>query len=219
MKYVNFLVLIFLLNSAVCLAQYRQLNIPPVIQSTQVWCWVAVGEMIFRYEGVGQINPSNYQCGIIALVHPVCGNSCMNCIIPAGEARIIHNMLNVYPSFARSMFGFGPSGVSSTLLYSAVSEQTIINQIDAGMPIITGISPSGIRSIEPAHVALITGYRQIDNNLFLVINDPYPYQLTQSRNPYFLAGGRCLKMGQYLIDYKNFMYLNWQVSFTDIQSY
>jgi hypothetical protein len=44
-----------------------KLEIFPVCQQTPVWCWAAVGEMVFRYYDVPTINTRcGYQCGIFS---------------------------------------------------------------------------------------------------------------------------------------------------------
>src|SRR5689334_6854940 len=43
-----------------------QLVVAPVQQETEVWCWLAVGEMVFRYYGLPSVNGfGDYQCGIV----------------------------------------------------------------------------------------------------------------------------------------------------------
>lgn len=59
---------------------FKVLPVPPRYQETPVWCWVAVGEMVFRYYGIPNMNgPGNYQCGVIgALAGPYspCWGNC-----------------------------------------------------------------------------------------------------------------------------------------------
>jgi len=45
----------------------EQLSIDPEIQSSPVWCWLAVGKMVFRHFDIENVNPLNYQCGIVGL--------------------------------------------------------------------------------------------------------------------------------------------------------
>ena len=83
------------------LAEDRSLGIDPVYQETPVWCWAAVGQMVFQHNGVGNINPGgDFQCGIVALLHPICNRDCRNCVVPAGSLFTMNNMLTEYPKVA-----------------------------------------------------------------------------------------------------------------------
>ncbi len=192
-------------------APAAELSIEPVYQRTPMWCWAAVGEMIFRYYGVANINPGHdFQCGIIALLHPVCNQNCYNCPVPAGSLSTMNNMLTQYPSFA--------SGVTRTSTrmqtvprYSRLSPAEVRAEIDAGRPIVAGISPSGYNmSNVSQHVALIVGYEGTD----LIVNDPFPFSSGYfSGNPYEAAGGEAVSRGRYRIAYSAFVErLRWRES-------
>src|SRR5207248_733069 len=77
----------------------RTLDITPVMQRTLMWCWLTVGEMIFRYYNVNQKNAAvNYQCDIVQSVFPWNCTPCSVCQLQ-GAAKIqnIQKMLKDYP--------------------------------------------------------------------------------------------------------------------------
>lgn len=179
----------------------NQLDIEPVYQQTPVWCWAAVGEMVFDYYGVANINPAgNFQCGIIALLHPVCNQNCGNCIVPAGSLTTMNNMLTQYPRVASEYSG-SRTRISTTTSRSRLTLAGLQREIDAGRPVVAAISPSGYRRAGVSeHVALIIGYDEDD----LIVNDPFPFALAFAGNPYEAAGGEELEEGRYQIPYQRF---------------
>ena len=198
------------------------LSIPPVVQRTPVWCWLAVGEMVFEHLGVPNVNPAGvYQCGIIGAIagpmHP-CWQDCRLCNVPAGSPQGITNMLMQYPRIAGGITRQRIGGVRSTHVRQALSPEDIQEEIDNDRPIIAGISPAGVRGPFAQHVVLIVGYEESDNALFLTINDPYPYQFVGNQfDPYLRAGGAG-RNGQYRISYNNFRRgLAWSESFYDLR--
>jgi hypothetical protein len=83
-----------------------ELLIDPVYQQTPVWCWAAVGEMVFTHYGVANINPAgNFQCGIIALLHPICNQDCRACQVGAGSLSTMNNMLTAHKDASYSHDG------------------------------------------------------------------------------------------------------------------
>lgn len=192
------------------------LDIYPVHQQTPVWCWAAVGEMIFRYYGVANINPvDNFQCGIIALVHPICSQNCGNCVIPAGSLGTMNEMLTGYPRFASRISG-NSTHVTTSVSRRSLSFANLQQEIDQGRPVVAGISPSGYRHPDVSeHVALIVGY-DADN---IIVNDPFPFSSTAfSGDPYLAAGGNEIAPGQYRIEYAQFRQrLQWQESIHGIR--
>jgi hypothetical protein len=191
----------FLLFPTITFSQ-NQLSVRPVYQLTPVWCWAAVGEMVFDYYGVANLNcAGSLQCAIIALVHPVCDQGCFNCPIPAGSLTTMNNMLNQYPVFASRQSGRSTRIATSTA-QRALSLESVKEEIDEGRPIVAGISPSGYTtSVVSEHVALIVGYDGTE----LVVNDPFPFGTEFRGNPYIAAGGVELDEGQYKIAYSSFI--------------
>lgn len=191
------------------------LEVSPVYQQTPVWCWAAVGEMVFSYYGVSNINPyGNMQCGIVALLHPACSANCGNCVVPAGSLTTMNDMLTRYPAFASSVTATA-TRISTTVARWPLSLAGVRTEIDAGRPVVAGISPSGYRNAGVSeHVALIIGYDGSD----LIVNDPFPFVLAFSGDPYINAGGTRIVRGQYRIPYGRFVQvLQWQESIYDIR--
>jgi hypothetical protein len=193
-----------------------RLSIDPVYQQTPVWCWAAVGEMVFRYYGVANINPAgNFQCGIIALAHPVCNQNCGNCMIPAGSLGTMNNMLTRYPGVA-SRLARNRTSITTSVSRRALPLRVLQEEIDSGRPVVAGISPSGYRHPGVSeHVALIVGYDGQD----IIVNDPFPFSSSAfAGDPYTDADGEEIESGQYRIDYNQFRRrLQWQESIYDIR--
>lgn len=194
-----------LLVSASTHAQAREvLDIDPVYQATPVWCWAAVGEMVFRYYGVRTINPAgHYQCGIVALLHPACDANCLNCVVPAGSLTTMNNMLTRYPPVAGQRTNTN-ARISTRTRSQSLTLAAVRAEIDAGRPIVAGISPSGYTNFSNVseHVALIVGYEDDD----LIVNDPFPFtDRFIVANPYLSGGGTSVAPGQYRIPYARFV--------------
>ena len=197
------------------LAEDRSLGIDPVYQETPVWCWAAVGQMVFQHNGVGNINPGgDFQCGIVALLHPICNRDCRNCVVPAGSLFTMNNMLTEYPKVAVQRTGLRTS-ITTATKPSALPLSTVVSEIDAGRPVVAGISPSGYNTSNVSeHVALIVGYDGTD----LIVNDPFPCDLAITGNPYVASGGTKLGEGQYRVSYKTFVNrLVWRESIYQIK--
>lgn len=202
---ISALVCLGLLDASGLPAQSRVvLTIPPVYQQTPVWCWAAVGEMVFEHYGVGNINPAgNFQCGIIALLHPVCSANCFNCIVPAGSLATMRNMLTQYPEVAANITGV-QARITTSVRRGPLSIQELKTEIDADRPIVAGISPSGYqpKAGVSEHVALVVGY----HGDRLIVNDPFPFVSQYfASDPYLRAGGQRVGRGQYSISYDAFV--------------
>lgn len=199
-----------------------ELSISPVVQRTPVWCWVAVGEMVFDHFGVPNVNPVGvYQCGIIgALAGPMhpCWGDCTRCVVPAGNSQNITNMLLQYPRIAGQLTRQPIRGVRSYHAARALTVDEIKQELDEDRPIIAGINPGGITGPSAQHVALIIGYEENENGVLLIVNDPYPYQFVGNRfDPYLRAQGQGGN-GQYRVAYDNFRRgLGWTESFYELR--
>jgi hypothetical protein len=196
------------------------LSIEPVEQLTQVWCWLGVGEMVFRHYQIPTVNPFGiYQCGIIgALAHGTayhaCSENCALCTMPAGSWQNVVWMLQEYPKKVRDYLGVQVDDVEAEHLGHALSQSEIVAEIDDGNPVIAGISPSGRPpgNFTSQHVALIVGYGNNGNTL--IVNDPYPFPPNVWQNPYMAAGAQNLGYLRYAISYDAFRQsLNWAESF------
>lgn len=197
----------------------EDLNITPRVQETYVWCWVAVGEMVFEHFDVPNVNPGgDYQCGIIGLLaagtmRQDCAFRCQNCTVPAGSAAGVRNMIEEYPRRVAAVGDEDVPRLAATYHSGALPFNSVRREIDDGHPVIAGISPSGRPSpfAGSQHVALIVGYNDESDQTRLLVNDPYPFAAS---NPYVSVGAEPNGDGSYWIDYAAFRdRLHWAESF------
>lgn len=189
----------------------RTLDITPVLQKTQVWCWLAVGEMVFRHYGVKSNNSQDFQCGIIGTImsDTECFSNCFNvrCIRPSGSNFATVKMLKDYAWMASRKVLRADEGYE--LPFAAIKAN-----IDAGKPIIAGVSPTRRQYHEGAeHVALIVGYEMGPGGVDLIVNDPYPYP--PMGNLYTSNNARVVSNYQYRIPMQNFtrdLFWHWSIS-------
>ncbi|MBM3560771.1 MAG: hypothetical protein FJX53_13045, partial [Alphaproteobacteria bacterium] len=192
-------------------------SVVPVQQHTHVWCWLAVGEMVFRHYGIPTANhspyPAAYQCGIVGSlayqppnVHP-CVGDCGLCTVPAGSAQGVVYMLRRYPVRAGGPF------IDTVYRPQPLSLQQVRAEIDAGNPVIVGISPSGRPpAFSSEHVAVVAGY-DLGTGRVLVY-DPYPFAGPWA-NPYLPAGAQQAGPLSYWIDIAALVaQLQWHETFT-----
>lgn len=222
-----------------CLCKYDGVNpncgiinpttilIPPVQQETEVWCWLAVGEMIFKYYGLPTVNPvGEYQCGIVGAIGysmngacDACNVNCGNCIRPAGSPIMISYMLTNYPKIACRNLFINNKTLNNSYIANYLSTSFLINELNQNRPVIAGISPGSLFVLpgNAQHVALITGYYyDSNNNLILKVNDPYPYW-TQGVDPYLSNGAVANGDLSYQIPFTNFVGgLKWNISWYNI---
>ena len=189
----------------------RVLDIAPVNQQTKVWCWLAIGEMVFQHFGVRNNNPGgNFQCGIIGTImsETECYGNCFNtrCIRPSGSNYATVRMLKDY-AWMSSKRVFG-ADEGFELPFAAIKAN-----IDAGKPIIAGVSPTRRQYYDGAeHVALIVGYKTGPGGVKLVVNDPFPYP--PMGNPYTRNGATALSAYQYEMPMRDFtqgLYWHWSI--------
>jgi hypothetical protein len=191
-------------------ARGAELPIEPVVQRTRVWCWLAIGEMVFRHFEIPNLDVAgDFQCGIIGMIsgeRSRCARNCYGCERGSGSNAGVVAMLADYARLAGDR----------TVRYregSVASPLAVMESIDAGRPIIAGTSASrrrGTRDVE--HVALIVGYEVAGDGLHLVVNDPFPY--AQAENPFLAHGGVELRERQYRIPYERFrdgLFWHWSV--------
>lgn len=215
------------------------LPVPPVTQETKVWCWLAVGEMNFKYYNIPTVNNASYQCGILSAfaysLPPVMGNggachpchqNCFNCVVPAGDISTFEKMINLYPAFAcksiRNKKAIEPKIRRQSNPGSApYSPQQIIKSIsEEASPVVAAINPSGTFSVglsNAEHVAIIVGYYyDIYNRFILVVNDPYPFWI-EGFNPYSQAEAVAVAPGRYHVPYNSFANrMLWRIGFNFI---
>jgi len=189
----------------------ESLDISPRIQESPVWCWVAVGQMVFEHYDIPNVNPNgDYQCGIVgALAGPSspCFGNCRLCNVAGGTMNNIKAMIVTYPRDVQFLLHQRVTQLSATVYDSPLSKGQVKTEIDAGRPIVTGVNfDAGNHPSQ--HVALIVGYDEdTEGNLILTINDPFPYDLRPFNalpNPYVKAGGDDGRDGSFTIDYDKF---------------
>jgi hypothetical protein len=183
-----------------------QLNIPAVYQQTKVWCWAASAEMVFRHYGVRSISNVSYQCGIVNALGGACFQNCANCVIAGGMMQNIANIISRYPATAVQVLNAQVRAIAATNMQSWFPTEIIHDNINSGHPIIVGISPGEVSMQYPPgasqHVAVLTGITGDGPPAVLTINDPYPFESGQ--NPYIVAGGQQVALGQYHISHNAF---------------
>jgi hypothetical protein len=208
-----------------------------------MWCWLTVAEMVFksRTPPVPAYDPWKaaslkippvpdldklYQWGILAVAHPGCWVHPDACAMAGGSSwENMQRTLQQYPGAAGKQNNVNPAlnGVGSKLEPGCLTAAQIKKEIDAGRPIIVGISP-GMKPPppKPAHVALIIGYQaKADGDIELIVNDPWPYHLRpQDTNPYTTkeAGGSRNCDANYTVDRQKFCaQSSWNGSLINIQ--
>lgn len=199
-------------NKVVAAIAKGLLPIAPVAQQTNVWCWLAVGEMVCKHLGLANANPAgNYQCGIIGTISPLgspCRSNCMDysCIRASGSNYATIKMMRDYAWLMGQRALDYKEGFE--LPYA-----TIRDCIDRKQPILCGISYTRRSYYDGAeHAVLIVGYEQTQDNVYVIINDPFTYP--PHSNPYLLEGGVRLKDYQYRISLKDFtegIFWHWSV--------
>jgi hypothetical protein len=214
---------------ALCLSAQSQqnvLNIPPVSQTTAVYCWLATGQMVFQYYGIPANNPTifapndprNYQCGEAKGIGAVptgipsgplsfagaCWNNCglPQCMTGSGTIHNIYNLITQYPQIVALTNGNSKFFLQPRETTSALSSAQVRSEIDGGRPIIAGISP-GMQFLPPGiseHAVLIVGYA--GGGSTLIVNDPFPYQLANMMPSYLQVGGQQVSPGQFQVPYQ-----------------
>ncbi len=127
------------------------------------------------------------------------------CLNAGGTTDRIAAVIQAYQNYAQMLRHYSNSDFSPAAV-GVLSEQEIIDSIDANAPIIAGISPTipfppnlGFSQ----HAVVIVGYDGDADNLDVIINDPFPYP--GFAVPYVQAGGRRLTYGRYELPYQTFV--------------
>jgi len=177
-----------------------------VQQATPMWCWIAVGEMVFSYYGVPAVN-NHYQCGVvgamsIATNQQQCASDCRLCNVGGGDATTVMGMLIDYPRRAALLTGRESRRLFVTHA-DVLRPDEIRKELDAGRPFVAGINPNGRPATfgASAHVAVVEGYADKDGVFVLRVNDPFPFSPKTWPDPYLANGARLVRSGQYEIPY------------------
>ena len=188
----------------------RTLSIQPIAQEEPDWCYAASTQMIFVYYGLPSFNQADYQCGIVGLFNqysiPQCFLECQLCAqVGGGTMDAIQQLIDLYGQIANQ--NYIPSPVlTSSEMYSPLSLQQVETEINAGRPILAGISPGQFPLPDVSqHAVVIVGYDVTGSTPLLVVNDPFPYMTTFQQDPYTPAGGSLLQPGRYSISYEAFV--------------
>jgi len=169
--------------------------------------------MILQYYDVPTVNPAgNYQCGLVGWYfgpNSSCYYQCFSCPVPAKSVADIANVFSMYPQFAGNYVYGQPLRMRYQFSYTHISKEQLKNSIGAGSPVFAGISPSGFFKGISEHATVIVGYDEDDDgNMFLTINDPFPYDLpmfARMSNPYVRAGGIDNGDGSYEIGFEEYI--------------
>jgi hypothetical protein len=200
----------------------KTLPIAPIAQQTPVWCWAATAEMVFRYYSVPNLNQyGNYQCGIVAVYFGgQCAQNCGLCVAPIQGMAQLNLLINDYDLVARQL-GVPSPDVRSQIRYSALEVSEVAREIEAGRPIIAGITAGGFPFPNfSQHVVVIVGYDLSGSEPYLIVNDPFPYNFVPGAgNPYMVARATEIQPGQYRISVAAFKgYMAWGNSIVGIQT-
>lgn len=194
------------------------LAITPVMQETQVWCWVATAEMMFRHYQIPALNQASYQCGIIAAAagpnHP-CWYDCTQCIVGSGTDERAAQILAYYPQVVQQVFPQVRIPQLQVALTAPTTPAIIQREIDEGDPVELGVTPGGPFTGMAGHAVLVVGYDATAAGRFLVdINDPFPYDAVvgPAENPYRRLGAAVVRTGQYRIDFAQLQALQWSAT-------
>lgn len=185
------------------------LSISPIQQQTEVWCWAACAEMVFRYYGLPNLNPGgDFQCGIVGVYatltggpyHP-CNFDCYQCVAPIGNTEELRRVLTGYGSTASS-HGLPSPVLCSTGRFGSLSLEELARELDLGRPVLAGVNFQPGYSLPgiSQHVVVLIGYDARGAQPSVEVNDPFPYGLfPHLGDPYVAAGGVQLAPGHYRI--------------------
>lgn len=193
-------------NEPVTLSGKAALAVAPSLQQTPVWCWAASAEMVFRYYGLPNLNPSgNYQCGIVGawFNNTACFFDCGLCRVGIGPMSNQHELIVGYGQFARA-FGVQSRVLSASLIFRALTAAEIKAEIDDGRPVVIGLSPGQAFALPnlSQHIAVLIGYDFTAGEPRVIVNDPFPFGIfpyNTAPHPYLSRGAVEVRTGQYVI--------------------
>lgn len=194
------------------------LAIAPIAQQEPEWCWLASGQMVLEYFQIPSVNPTSYQCGIIAAFYgpnSACYYDCSVCDVGAGSSANVTLMLEDYSYLATSY----TEVLYSQFTPSSLTFQQVEGDISGQTPVLAGINPgaTSILFAQSQHLVVIVGYEIKSGQDYLVVNDPFPYAAAGYPDPYLGAGAQMLQAGQYLVSYDTFIQsLQWNTSFDQL---
>jgi len=187
------------------------LNVAPIAQQTERWCWAASAQMVLQYYGLPDLNGINYQCGIVgAYFGGICAQNCFACPQSIPSLVNMNDVLLGYGPFARQV-GFQSSLIHTRMLFRSLSMNEVISEINASRPVLAGISAGGFPFPNFSnHATVIVGYDTTAAIPYIFVNDPFPYALQGGVNPYFFVGAVEVQPGRYKISYNDFIgYMAW----------
>lgn len=161
-KYIITLTAAFILAFAGLLpASAGILNITPITQQQQQWCWAASSQMILSYYGTStaQCTMANYCFGQYSC--------CNNIVWPDGTGYYCNQPNWIFDrgsDMAEVLSHYG--GISGTGYYSALGWSTLVSEIDGGHPFVIGFSWTG----GGGHALVGRGY----SGSYGYYNDPWP---------------------------------------------
>jgi hypothetical protein len=203
------LLVVLLVPVNLTMAADVQLHIPPLFQERPSWCWAAVGEMVFKYYDIPALHRTDYQCGIIQSRKLCAGMpDCLGCEISAVDEASVADLLEQYPALSTEAGKARDIALTVQLKDGILSEEEVKQELDAGRPIIVGLSPRGFKvdGIRQ-HMALIVGYDTSSGDLMLTVNDPFPFEdmvFLWIGSPYVTAKASEVGDGRYEVGYEAF---------------
>jgi hypothetical protein len=116
--------------------------------------------------------------------------------------------LEQYPALATEAGKARDIALTVQLKDGILSEEEVKQELDAGRPIIVGLSPRGFKvDGVRQHMALIVGYDTSSGDLMLTVNDPFPFEdmvFLWIGSPYVTAKASEEGDGRYEVGYEAF---------------
>ena len=129
------------------------LDVRPVRQLMDKWCWAACARMVLRFFG-GTLE----QCGIVGRF--LGGNCCPSASAPG---------CNVDCSVEQVDQAFGIAGLTVRRIPASVTFEVVQAQINGGRPLVAAVKWAG----GGGHVVVIHGCRTVGGDRYLSVNDPF----------------------------------------------